>query len=398
MTHVIASGCPTPVFPIQPRAAACALVVSGGERARVAGARRWRPFGSRRRLALSGLEQDYTPRSTVVSRWHRSARLTRLQADRCGCGHRDILDAGNDLADRSTRPDRRWHVGRLLPRNRPVSRLHWHIAGTQLRVGDCELNSLRLLRPVRAGGDLVAHGTPVHAGRSLGLSHVRITPRAAGNSLQTEAGCCFIRPSAPAGSPRRPHHSAGRRPDSAVVPNRSQGDGLRSVGSRSRTVESRSADWRCSSASAPAANFPIPRFTLCLTGCAGVAEVDKHGEAVFALPAHQSVLGGPGGGTVQGGVARDARRHRAGMRHASRRHPREQPVRPAMDLKVNYLRPALADGRELVARGRVRPHGSYPWVLRPNPEVTNADGKAVALATGSAMLPRRWCGRSGRSG
>lgn len=35
--------------------------------------------------------------------------------------------------------------------------------------------SLRFLRPVRAGGDLVAHGTLVDVGRSLGLSHVRIT-------------------------------------------------------------------------------------------------------------------------------------------------------------------------------------------------------------------------------
>ena len=34
--------------------------------------------------------------------------------------------------------------------------------------------SLRFLRPVRAGGDLVANGTLVHAGRSLGLSHVRV--------------------------------------------------------------------------------------------------------------------------------------------------------------------------------------------------------------------------------
>lgn len=34
--------------------------------------------------------------------------------------------------------------------------------------------SLRILRPVRAGGGLVAYGTLVHGGRSLGLSHVRI--------------------------------------------------------------------------------------------------------------------------------------------------------------------------------------------------------------------------------
>ena len=56
----------------------------------------------------------------------------------------------------------------------------------------------------------------------------------------------------------------------------------------------------------------------------------------------------------------------------------------AMDLKVNYLRPAPADGRDLRAHGRVRHVGRTIAVAES--EVTNADGKTAALATGSAMI------------
>ena len=55
-----------------------------------------------------------------------------------------------------------------------------------------------------------------------------------------------------------------------------------------------------------------------------------------------------------------------------------------MDLKVNYLRPVPADGRNLRAHGRVRHVGRTIAVAES--EVTNADGKTAALATGSAMI------------
>jgi uncharacterized protein (TIGR00369 family) len=55
-----------------------------------------------------------------------------------------------------------------------------------------------------------------------------------------------------------------------------------------------------------------------------------------------------------------------------------------MDLKVNYLRPVVPDGRDLRAHGRVRHIGRTIAVAES--EVTNADGKTVVLATGSAML------------
>jgi uncharacterized protein (TIGR00369 family) len=56
----------------------------------------------------------------------------------------------------------------------------------------------------------------------------------------------------------------------------------------------------------------------------------------------------------------------------------------SIDLKVNFLRPGIADGRELLARGTVVHSGRTICVAHS--EVVNADGKRVALATGSALL------------
>lgn len=59
-----------------------------------------------------------------------------------------------------------------------------------------------------------------------------------------------------------------------------------------------------------------------------------------------------------------------------------------LDLKVNFLRPVYPDGRELVADARIEHRGRTLSIS--SCRVTNADGKPVALATGSAMyLPGR---------
>jgi uncharacterized protein (TIGR00369 family) len=59
-----------------------------------------------------------------------------------------------------------------------------------------------------------------------------------------------------------------------------------------------------------------------------------------------------------------------------------------LDLKVNFLRPVFPDGRDLTARATVTHKGRT--VAIATARVENADGKPVALATGSAMyLPDR---------
>jgi uncharacterized protein (TIGR00369 family) len=56
----------------------------------------------------------------------------------------------------------------------------------------------------------------------------------------------------------------------------------------------------------------------------------------------------------------------------------------ALDMKLNLLRPLFADGRELTATGTVTHRGRQLSIS--STEVTNEDGKTVAIATGTTML------------
>jgi uncharacterized protein (TIGR00369 family) len=59
-----------------------------------------------------------------------------------------------------------------------------------------------------------------------------------------------------------------------------------------------------------------------------------------------------------------------------------------LDLKINYLRPVMPDGRDLTARASVIHAGRRLAITEAS--VENADAKPVALATGSSMfLPGR---------
>jgi uncharacterized protein (TIGR00369 family) len=61
----------------------------------------------------------------------------------------------------------------------------------------------------------------------------------------------------------------------------------------------------------------------------------------------------------------------------------------ALDLKVQFLRPGIADGTELRVNGSVVHRGRNLAVTRA--EVLNAEGKALVLATGSSLvLQRPW--------
>jgi uncharacterized protein (TIGR00369 family) len=55
-----------------------------------------------------------------------------------------------------------------------------------------------------------------------------------------------------------------------------------------------------------------------------------------------------------------------------------------LDLKVNFLRPVIPDGRDLVGRATIVHRGRTLAVA--SAEVHNADGKPVAVATGTALI------------
>lgn len=119
---------------------------------------------------------------------------------------------------------------------------------------------------------------------------------------------------------------------------------------------------------------PISR----LTGLR-VQDVDE-GRATVAMPASEWLCSPAG--TVQGGVTAllaDTALTCAiqgTVEHGSSFLP--------LDVKVNYLRPILPDGRPVTAADEVTHRGRSLAVAHAT--VENADGKPVALATGSATL------------
>jgi uncharacterized protein (TIGR00369 family) len=126
-----------------------------------------------------------------------------------------------------------------------------------------------------------------------------------------------------------------------------------------------------------AGQLPAPPTTYLM----GLRLVEaEEGRATFALPATEWLC--PPTGMVQGGVI--AMLADAALSGAVMTVTPAATATAPFDLKVNFLRPGIADGRELVARGTVA-HAGRTMVVAHS-EVVNADGKRVALATGSSLL------------
>lgn len=229
--------------------------------------------------------------------------------------------------------------------------------------------SLRRLRPARPGQTLIARGTLVHAGSPVALSGVKIVD--AGGALLVDASSlCFVTPlpdatADAAPSPMRPEPPATPDPYErvalgAVVPP----DAWKRMSGREVLEAQIEGD------------LPAPPLQL-LTGLRPVAV--GAGEATFALPCHEWLCSPLG--TVEGGtIAMLADAAITGAIQAAA--PAGAPV-ASVDVKVNFLRPVQPDGGELVAQGRVR-HGGRTIAVA-EAELVNADGRPVALATGSAM-------------
>jgi uncharacterized protein (TIGR00369 family) len=127
--------------------------------------------------------------------------------------------------------------------------------------------------------------------------------------------------------------------------------------------------------------LPAPPLSR-LTGMR-VTKADE-GESVMVLPCSRWLS--TSAGTVQGGFT--SMLAEASLASAVFSTAAAGTATAPLDLKVNFLRPVLPDGRDLTARARVVHRGRTLAIA--NTELTNADGKIVALATGSAMyLPDR---------
>jgi uncharacterized protein (TIGR00369 family) len=117
----------------------------------------------------------------------------------------------------------------------------------------------------------------------------------------------------------------------------------------------------------------------------GLRLVDaREGEGVAVLPCSKWLS--TSAGTIQGGFT--AMLAESAMTSAVFSTAPAGTAVATLDFKVNYLRPVFPDGEDLTARARILHRGRTLAIAAA--DVTNAEGKQVALATGSSMyLPGR---------
>jgi uncharacterized protein (TIGR00369 family) len=232
--------------------------------------------------------------------------------------------------------------------------------------------SISMIRPVPPTGQLIARGRVVHAGRQLGLSEVFITDDA-GRLIGHGTSRCVIFP--PTDVP------PARLEDFPLVDDTLDGwvpPFKREVRGEVLPQEVWSSRGGLDVMRAHmAGELPAPPISH-LLGTRPV-EVDE-GMCAFSMPA-TGWLTSPIG-TVEGGVtACLADFALAGAVQTT--VPAGTTYAPT-ELRVQFIRPVHPDGRTVTARANVVHRGRGVAVARA--EVTNDDGKLVALATGSAMI------------
>jgi uncharacterized protein (TIGR00369 family) len=238
--------------------------------------------------------------------------------------------------------------------------------------------SLRLLAPVKPGGFVTARGRLIQLRKTIGLAEVAVTDEQDQLIAHGSTLCFVLAPVSPAPDPPGP--------GGVVVPSRHDDTGDPTPDPYQRPAQGsvlEQAIWDELSGlevlEAQIAGELPPSPIHHLTGLTlSAAAVD---EVTFTMPA-SSWLCAPLGTRVQGGAV--ATLGEAALSASIQtRMPPGTALAP-IDLKVNYLRPLTADGRPALARGRVQHAGRRIAVA--NAEVWDADGRLIALATGSAMV------------
>jgi uncharacterized protein (TIGR00369 family) len=233
--------------------------------------------------------------------------------------------------------------------------------------------SINHARPVDASsGTLVARGRLIFAGRSLGLSETVIED-ARGRVVAHSTSRCVIFPPMgppPAELPDYPRVPAAvydspdpyLRPEVGEVLGQDIWDRMTGLEVMQGLIDG---------------GLPAPPITH-LTGLRAVEVAE--GVSTFVLPA-SGWLCSPLG-RVEGGAIALLADTVIGTSVQTTLPPRT--VFLTLDLKVNFLRPVKGDGRDLIGRGTVTHRGRTIAVA--GAELTDADGKRVALATGTVLI------------
>lgn len=238
--------------------------------------------------------------------------------------------------------------------------------------------SLTFLRPAHSGRTLSAGGQAIHVGRSVALSEAFLLEEDTERLIAHGTSRCAVLP--PLDPP--PEYSS-EPPAIAPDPGR-ESDPYRRPWPRGAILSQEVWD-RFSGKEVLErqlrGELPPPPIHY-LTGIRPVRVED--GAVTVVLPATKW-LTSPAR-TIQGGVL--AMVADTAMTMAVQTTVPAGTAAAGLDLKVNYLRPALPDGGDLTARGSIVHAGGKLVITRA--EIDNADGKRVALATGSSMyLPDR---------
>jgi uncharacterized protein (TIGR00369 family) len=238
--------------------------------------------------------------------------------------------------------------------------------------------SLRFLRTVVPNsGTLTAKGRLIHAGRTTGVSLVEVTDQAGRLVAVTSTRCAILPrlevPQEVAGQaltnpplPREPDWPSPHpyeRPVAGEVLSQEIWDSTDGLGVLQSLITG---------------DLPAPPLThLC-----GIAPVEATaGATTWTMPASEWLCAPVQGRLYGGAIA---------MLAGAAIEGTVQTTLPAgtafgpVDLKVYFLRPVVPDGRNLVARGTVIHRGRSMAI--GTSEVFDADGKKIAVATGSSVI------------
>jgi uncharacterized protein (TIGR00369 family) len=233
--------------------------------------------------------------------------------------------------------------------------------------------SMTMLRPVRAdGGTISANGQRVHRGRSVGLTEAFLIDEATERLVaHCTSRLAIFAPLDPAPEPPADPELLDPPTDFDSDPylRPVQGEVLgQEVWDSMNGLEVIEAQIR--------GELPLPPISH-LTGLQPIEAGE--GKVTMRLPATEW-LNSPARRVQGGAIAMLADSALAGA---------VETLTPAgtalasIDIKVNFLRPVEADGRDLVARGSVEHSGRTLAIA--NAELFNADQQRVAIATGSCM-------------
>ena len=238
--------------------------------------------------------------------------------------------------------------------------------------------SLRFLRTVVPNsGMLTAQGRLIHAGKTTGVSLVQVTDQAGRLVAVTSTRCAILprvqvprevteqalkNPPRPR-EPDWPSPHPYQRPATGQVLSREIWDSTDGLGVLQSLITG---------------DLPAPPLAhLC-----GIAPVEAQaGKTTWTMPA-SGWLCAPVQGRLYGGAI--------AMLAGTAIDGTVQTTLPAgtafgpVDLKVYFLRPVSPDGRDLVARGTVIHRGRSMAI--GTSDVFDADGKKVAVATGSSVI------------